>query len=265
MLKLSSVQRIAHTCLFILLASLSASASQVVKGTARKFPLELDHVFVWVAKGAPEAEALQKAGLHLQPETNQHTGQGTASKIFIFENLYLELIWIEDEQAAAKNAARSGTDMLRRARWQQTGASPFGVGLHRLTGAEAALPFPVKSYWSEWMQPNTVIEFAQSVTNEREPMYFVLPGYLSINTPAMAKMLNERFNSSRHPLGASRLTNLRIVTTSKTLSPTSQQLVRGGVMKVERGTKPLAELTFDDGKQEKSVDFRPQLPIVLKY
>lgn len=261
---LKLLRQIAWVWLTILF-SWSGNASNATGNTPQPFPLELDHVFVWVTKGAPEAAWLQKAGLQLQPETHPHIGQGTASKIFIFENLYLELIWIEDEQAAAKNAARSGIDMVQRARWRKSGASPFGVGLHRLLGVEGPLPFPVTNYWAEWMQPNTNIEFAQSTSNMSEPMYFVLPGYLSINTPGMEQRLKETLQSNRHALGVSRLTNLKIITTSQKLTTTSAELTRGGVLNVERGKKPLAELTFDGGKQNKSVDLRPKLPLVLKY
>lgn len=232
---------------------------------AKPFPLELDHFFVWVTKGAPEAEALQQAGLQLQPDTHPHTGQGTASKIFIFENVYLELIWIEDEQAATKNAARSGIDMLRRSRWKQTGASPFGVGLHRKSGESGELPFPVRPYWAEWMKPDTTIEFAQNVSNATEPMYFVLPPYISVGSPEVQARLKETVKTSPHQLAVSRLTDLKIVTTGSRLTSTSEMLTRGGVVKVERGSAPLAQLTFDGGRQGKSIDLRPRLPVLLKY
>lgn len=100
----------------------------------KTFPLELDHVFVWVTKRAPEAKALEGVGLMAYGETTHHIGQGTASKVFVFENAYLELIWIEDEQAAIKNAARTGIDMKTRAQWKLSGASPFGIGLHYIPG-----------------------------------------------------------------------------------------------------------------------------------
>lgn len=249
----------------MLLVALFASNQLTLKAqAAEKFPLQLDHVFLWVTKGAPEAAAFENAGLQLQDRTNQHTGQGTASKVFIFENVYLELIWIDDEQAAAKNAARSGIDMPGRARWKETGASPFGVGLHRLDNPDA-IPFPVTHYWAEWMQPNTIIEFAQTVTNNNEPMFFVLPDYLSTDTPAMQTRLSEALKTNHHRLGVSRLTQLRIVTVSKKLTATSERLTRGGVLKIERGKTPLLELTFDGHKKNKSVDLRPAVPIVLKY
>lgn len=256
---------IATASLFIFLTGFTDNRSRLGARAPEEFPLELDHVFVWVTKGAPEARALENAGLQIQDRTNQHTGQGTASRVFIFENLYLELIWIDDEQAAAKNAARTGIDMMARAGWKTTGASPFGVGLHRLPGSGGTIPFPVTHYWAEWMKPDTIIEFAQTVTNNSEPMYFVVPDYISTGSQAMRDMLKERFKTSSHRLGVTRLSSLRILTTGKKLTATSELLARSGIMKVERGKAPLVELTFDGGRQNKSVNLRPLLPVVLKY
>lgn len=96
-------------------------------------------------------------------------------------------------------------------------------------------------------------------------MYFVVPDYISIGIPAVRERLKARSKTGSHRLGVSRLSNLKIVTTGKKLTPTSELLTRSGIMKVERGKAPLVELTFDGGRQNKSINLRPQLPVVLKY
>ena len=40
------------------------------------------------------------AGFTRVPEVATHSGQGTASVFFVFENAYLELIWVDDPVAA---------------------------------------------------------------------------------------------------------------------------------------------------------------------
>lgn len=256
---------ISAVCVMLLLTGFTTNRTRFYASpSSEEFPLELDHVFVWVTKEAPEAKTLEKAGLQIHNGTHKHDGQGTASKVFIFENAYLELIWIDDEQAAAKNATRSGIDMTKRARWKKSGASPFGVGLHRRPGSESIIPFPVRLYWAEWMKPDTVIEFAQTVTNLSEPMYFVVPEYISIASPVMRERVKEP-SSGGHPMGVSRLSSLRIVTTGNRLTSTSELLSQSGIAKVERGKTPLMELTFDNGKQGKTTNLGPQLPLVLKY
>src|SRR5215475_2994823 len=57
--------------------------------------IELDHVFVCTAPGAPEAEKLVQFGLHEGPR-NQHPGQGTACRRFSFANAMIELFWVSD-------------------------------------------------------------------------------------------------------------------------------------------------------------------------
>jgi hypothetical protein len=52
--------------------------------------IELDHLFVCTAPGAPEAETLVQFGLHEGP-SNQHPGQGTACRRFSFANAMIEL------------------------------------------------------------------------------------------------------------------------------------------------------------------------------
>lgn len=48
--------------------------------------IELDHLFVCTAPGAPEAEKLVQFGLQEGPP-NQHSGQGTACRRFSFVNV----------------------------------------------------------------------------------------------------------------------------------------------------------------------------------
>jgi hypothetical protein len=52
--------------------------------------IELDHVFVMCAAGAPEAEALVRLGL-TEGSSNVHPGQGTRCRRFFLRDQYLEL------------------------------------------------------------------------------------------------------------------------------------------------------------------------------
>ena len=60
---------------------------------------ELDHVFVAASVGAPEIQFLASAGF-TEGLYRDHPGQGTASRGIFFSNIYLELIWLTDAQAA---------------------------------------------------------------------------------------------------------------------------------------------------------------------
>lgn len=61
--------------------------------------IELDHVFVCVAAGAPEGNRLTTFGL-IEGTPNSHPGQGTANRRFFFRNAMLELLYVHDEREA---------------------------------------------------------------------------------------------------------------------------------------------------------------------
>jgi hypothetical protein len=38
-----------------------------------------------------------------------------------------------------------------------------------------------------------------------------------------------------------------------------------GVLRIDQGASPLVELTFDGGSRGATKDFRPELPLVIRY
>ena len=232
------------------------------------FPLELDHIFVWVPQGAPEAAALQSRGLHTDGTLHKHAGQGTSSVVFAFENAYLELIWVDDPDVAGRKGQEMGTDLLARADWRRTGASPFGVGLRRRAPGDEP-PFPTREYRSEWMKPGTFILIAETSADVNEPLYFVVPDDIAVPPPGQLELLLEGNPEMRrtfvHPLGVHRLTNAKIVVSGeKESSATASMLSRNGVMEVVGGESPYAELTFDNGARGEFLDVGPTLPFRLR-
>jgi hypothetical protein len=234
------------------------------------FPLERDHIFIWVSQGAPEAAMLQKLGLHTDGRIHKHVGQGTSSMVFLFENAYLELIWIDEPEVARRKNQEIGTDLMARAAWRQTGTSPFGVGLHHRDAGSSNLPFPTKKYWAEWMKPDTFISIAESSVNLKEPFYFVVPDYLAVPSAEQLKQLLDSQPEYRknftHALGVRRLTGIKIISNQVgKLSETAALLSKNGVVVVKRGKSSHAELSFDGASQGKFLDVRPTLPLILKY
>jgi hypothetical protein len=75
-------------------------------------PVELDHVFICVSQGAPEADYLTHFGL-IEGAANVHPGQGTANRRFFFRNAMLELLWVENPDEA-RNAQTAPTMLWER-------------------------------------------------------------------------------------------------------------------------------------------------------
>ena len=82
--------------------------------------MELDHLFVMTAAGAPEADALAAHGF-VEGAPNRHPGQGTANRRFFFGNAFLEFLWVEDE-AEAQGDVVARTRLFDRWQGRGTGA-----------------------------------------------------------------------------------------------------------------------------------------------
>src|SRR5689334_20248704 len=103
--------------------------------------MELDHVFILGAAGAPGAAALQRIGLR-EGSSNTHPGQGTACRRFFFANAYLELAWVENEAEAGGGEAKR-TRLLDRWAMRHAGACPFGLILRPTADdVDMKAPFP---------------------------------------------------------------------------------------------------------------------------
>jgi hypothetical protein len=137
--------------------------------------LACDHVWTHVTADAPEAKTLNDAGLRLLPTPIHHTGMGTASTGFIFNNAYLELLWIEDPHALSQAAPEFARSLLG-----GRGASPFGIGLRRAT-EDDEVPFETTTITAEWIKAGTSIQAARRAADRplADPPIFVVPRHMA--------------------------------------------------------------------------------------
>ncbi len=242
---------------FILLAGFSRRVA------AQAPVLELDHFYIMVPPGAAEAlAALRGAGLVIDSATLRHEGEGTVSMAAFFENGYLELMWVDSSVAVDTAHQDDVVDFKRATAWRRTGASPFGLGLHLLSGAESDFtgryrldPIPEtdpQEYWVLLRQPAETLA----------PDMFIMPKDRAV--PAWI----DRFRSRRperfaHPAGMHRITRVVIHETAAQRPQAAGLDIR--LVRFVEGTEPLLEVEFDGGGQGKRRDLRPALPIVLSW
>lgn len=137
------------------------------------FGPQLDHLFVFVRPGAPEAAALERAGLRASYR-RRHPGQGTANVCYCFDNAYLELLWIEDE-AETTAPAVVRTRLAERADWRRTGTSPFGIAL-RGGSSEELFPGGSWEYAAPFLPPGLTVPVASASADLGQPFLFRSPG-----------------------------------------------------------------------------------------
>jgi hypothetical protein len=231
-------------------------------------PLILSHVWIVVTTGAPEREALEKAGFRIAPTVNRHDGQGTASIAVEFLNGFLELIYL-DPSVPVSPTLQAGAEKFRlRSAWRETGYSPIGVVFDRTEATPKKLPFATWKIAADWMEKGTFIEMMT-------PREMAKAVSLSISShPASTRELeNEELARDPvkgavflHPNSARRLTRLRVVApNADSFPPAASYIADHGLVKFEISGRWLLDVTLDDGKQGVTKDLEPTLPMVIHY
>jgi hypothetical protein len=213
--------------------------------------IELDHLFVCTALGAPEAERLVQLGLREGPP-NQHPGQGTACRRFAFVNAMIELIWVSDAMEAQ---SQSGRRTLLWERWsaRENKASPFGICLRPVDSQDTKAPFPSWEYRPAYLADPLFMNIGEA--GVEEPMWV----YLSF----MQRVQREQW-FIEHPIGIRQITGLTLTTPVPLRSAVAQTVVENGILSTLTGTTSLLEIEFDGNRRKERVDFRPHLPFVFE-
>jgi hypothetical protein len=247
-------------CLAITMAILVVYDQDLV---AQQRVVEFDHVYIVVPAEALSShiQALCAAGFVVSRDTSRHEGQGTASVSVLFENAYLELLWV-DRNVSVEAAQQEEFAFFERATdWLSNGTSPFGIGLRRTGEAGTELGVPVRHYSTTWMRPGTSIELLRGAEEHTASDLFVVPFYMAASSwaPQLVQRHPEWF---AHPSGARRITRV-IVHGSADQQPKSLRTLEPEGVEFVAGETPLLKIEFDGGVRGYTVDLRPRLPLML--
>ncbi|MCS4556338.1 VOC family protein [Shewanella sp. C32] len=213
--------------------------------------MQIDHLVIFCSPGAQEVELLNAFGLH-DGAARSHTGQGTASRCFFFGNCYLELLFVEDE-VALRSAATRVTRLAERFLQSNSNTSPFGVCFKQPDAALATL-----AYHPEFLPQGYRLTLARH-NPLSEPLWFFLQTPDGELPPFQRQTFN--WQSELHQLTAVNMT----IAEGSNLSPTAKAVMAHSCIELFADITPLMELTFDHGAQRQSHDFRPALPLLLRW
>jgi hypothetical protein len=219
-------------------------------------PFELDHLFICTAINAPEADRLLSLGL-IEGSANRHPGQGTANRRFFFHNCMLELLWVDDPEAA-QSAITRPTYLWER--WRDRNQScPFGICLRPTAQTAGELPFSHWNYSPSYLPQGLNISVGSNAHMLTEPMLFYLPfAKRQDSYPA------DQLQPLNHPIGFRELTRVKIIRPNASqLSPELQALSQTHLIEIQPGNKYLMELGFDGEEQGEQADLQPELPLAL--
>jgi hypothetical protein len=237
---------------------------------------EIDHIIITTQKGAPETKTFEQNGFAISPFAAELKGVG--AKYINFYNVFLELLYVNDPLAIQPKS-----DTLLpppRDKWREKGQSPFGLGLSMIPYDTTQIPIEAKKVQAEWMKPNTGIFSATSnLSHEQEPIVLVVhPSTVKPSRNTMEEIRKDieqwtpneatrrQFQQTfQHPNQVKKLTGLKITCKTSQLSPTIQTLKAIEDWQIVEGNEHLLEMTFDKNRQKKTVDFRPELPVIIKF
>ena len=213
--------------------------------------IELDHLFVCTAQGAPEAEKLLELGFHEGPPS-EHLGQGSACRRFSFTNTMIELFWVSDEGEARSEYANR-TSLWERWSGREHHSSPFGICLRPSDSEEKGPPFPTWEYRPAYLSDSLLIHIGEAEIEE--PMWV----YLSF----MRRSQREQW-FVEHPIGVREISGLSLTSPVPLRSRAAEIVVESGVLSTRPGTTSILEIEFDNRRRNKTVDLRPHLPLIFQ-
>lgn len=233
---------------------------------------KIDHLFFIIDnKDVSILNKLRSSGL--TPATKwetPHAVQGTTGHFFFFLNTYLEILVLTDTAEASKNAQNFGHNINSRIK---NGRSKLGIGLRQIPFKRDSIPFTTKVYKQKWMGKEALY-MATENTKLQQPLVFLEP-------PAFANMVVEKLADldqyaavnpemktyRQHIAGLENLTAIKIFTSNKKkdwgnhLSYFSQF----NDVTIKKTRQNFTVLVFDNGKQGKTIDFKNELQLILKY
>lgn len=87
--------------------------------------MEIDHIFIFTNTNGKIVDELISFGLTAN-ESRVHKGQGTVNRTFSFENFFLEIVWVYDEQEIKSDSVKP-SGLWQRAEYSVNAYAPFGL------------------------------------------------------------------------------------------------------------------------------------------
>jgi hypothetical protein len=162
----------------------------------------IDHVFMLVEADGPEMDSMGSLGL-VETYRRTHPGQGTQNVCYCFDNLYLELIWVNDKDAVRSNGIQR-TGLYERSLWRTKGTCPFGIAWRKCEGQPASA-LPTWEFTPPYLPKGMSIKVATDSDDPRQPMMFESPG----SSPPIEWPIEKRGNL-QHSIGLGAVTEIRL-------------------------------------------------------
>ncbi len=226
--------------------------------------MEPDHIFIFTHQAEQVAEALQTFGLS-EGTANVHAGQGTACRRFFFQNAYIELAWVTDEEEI-KTPEIERTKLWERSQYAITKYCPFGLCFRKDRPSSHSINLCFEDGWryhSVYLPQGQYANIASNEDFPAEPMLFEMPffGIAPKDYPL------EKQQPLTHTRGFHELTKVTLTLPGpiNDFSPALKKVLDESRVHVSFGETYLVSLEFDNGQQDEQQDFTALIPLIITW
>lgn len=223
--------------------------------------MEIDHVFIFTDAAQEVASTLSQFGL-TEGSANTHPGQGTACRRFFFQNAYLEIVWVADEDELRNEVTRP-TKLWERSKSRNTGYSPFGI-CFRSQSSDDSTPLFEQAwlYQPSFVPPDQYVLVAANEAFPNEPMFFEFPFQRIKSTDHPT----DRQQPLIHPKKFEKITKVTIISpVIESISDSMKQVLNNSIVNLAKGDTYCLSLEFDQGKEGNSKSFQELLPLIVRW
>lgn len=256
-----------YVLVLCLLFFFSCNSSRKGLSNNQSSSIVLDHIYVMVPdKGREAIKILSEIGFVVNPRVFNITGEGKSSRIILLENVYLEILYVNDSVSSTSEEALNRTK--RRIWFSGNDRSPFGVAFRRAPGVGDSIDIPNRASPPEpagsWAKEGSFFNDITDVDDTLSTYLFVIPSYMGFDQ--FSKQQKEKSPQLFfHSNGVKVLTSAAIYSPEHAVPGKEKYISNVPMLKFVKADQIYTELEFDNGKQKQIKDLRPVLPLVLKW
>jgi len=134
--------------------------------------MTIDHIFIFTNDGGKVANELVDFGL-TEGSNRVHTGQGTTNRKFYFQNFFLEVLWVHDEEEIKKESLKP-IGLWQRADYKTNNFSRYGLCIVNTDETNDLFKGAYK-YQPDYFPNGNTIDILKNENNPSIPWTFRLP------------------------------------------------------------------------------------------
>ena len=214
--------------------------------------MEIDHIIIFTNNQGREADELVQFGL-LEGSNRVHPGQGTRNRKFYFQNFFLEIVWVFNEDEI-RSKITAPTHLWERCQNRGNRCSPYGLVLVDTDDTNILFEKSIK-YRPDYLDPDSSFDI---ITNHNHP-----------HLPWACRFATSRTHISQEPKdhhhGIRELTGVQFGINSKDYHNTFTQLIsHKSIIQFHYASYANLTLEFDRGRNGLIQEFR-EIPLSIKY